>query len=173
MTEDKLLCACLYETIIEEETDCIFQDEEVPTLFGTYDIDYAKDLLDILNEDCDDYDEKCFINEVYERLVILTNEQLNHEGEIYSRVARIIFDDYVIDLTDLFINLDVSVWSNGKAHTGSQDYLLYHKGKLIDDFDCPPTYHEIKNVLTRNIENGIIKDFDKFDYLINFEKTEY
>jgi hypothetical protein len=169
MEEDKLLCACLYETIIEEESDCVFQPEGEATLYGAYSIDYTNDLLELLNGD---YDES-FINGVYERLVILTNEQLNFGDEIYSRVARIIFEDYILDLTDLFYNLDISIWSNGNIHTGRQNYIFYHKGKHIYSTDCPPTYGEIREIINRKMAGGSVTDFESEDVNENLERFDY
>lgn len=139
---EKLLCSCLFDTIIETESDCMFQVEDEKE-FRVDDLDYNKKLNGILGQ-------HRIISEEYCRLSILTNEELNIDDDVYFRVCRVIFEDHIFDLNKLRDLTKISVWSNGSNYLGNSTYLIYWRGKRIHKESCPPTRSRIGDIIEQH-----------------------
>ena len=101
----------------------------------------------------DEYDEyedaDAWVNDRYERLCLLSNEQLNLDGRIYSKVIKIMYnsDKKDMNVLDLERRFNISIWSNGALHWHDQRYLIYWKGIPIGDMGCPPSWDDVKSCI--------------------------
>jgi len=140
---DKLLCSCLFDVIIDEKSDCMYELVRLNKpikKFETNDLYYVKDLGNLLGRE--DY-----ISERYARLAILTNEHLNLDSKIYFRVCRIIFNMEILNLNKLRDLTNISIWSNGSSNINKAEFLIYWKGIHLGYDDCPPSLTKILEVL--------------------------
>ena len=158
--EEKLnLCKCLYDTIINEDNYCMWQDEEAPYRdHDSSDLKFVEDLLyevSICEEDFDDDGEPIcddnYVGNRYERLCLLNNQQINIDGRMYSKVVRIMDGGntkFWVDMPELERLHDITVWSNGALNWLDQRFYIYWRGINLGSTSCPPSMSVIVDKIT-------------------------
>ncbi|KKN90963.1 hypothetical protein LCGC14_0225470 [marine sediment metagenome] len=145
--KDINLCSCLYDVIINLDNTCVRKtDSDISNK-----IDYVESLRHYAestigyspDEECDREDFIEDYKDIFVRLALITNEQLNSEGIIYYRVHRIVFDRYIINANILRDKYNVSIWSDCHSLSSQASFLIYWKGHLLLRMDCPPDIGDI------------------------------
>ena len=152
------LCSCLFDTIIAEKNDCMYQKWD-KRKFVAKDLSYVKRLDYLDKQGCESY---C-------RLSVLTNESMIIDEYDYFRVCRIIFDTHIFDLNKLRDLMSITVWSNGLNDTRISKYLIYWKGNFINSDTCPPSL----SIINAFVDEFLYKDNNKHYKDVKYNEFKY
>ncbi len=148
------LCTCLYNMIIKLDEGCVYDEEPIEKPNKDL-IDYVGKLREYVMETNDNYkkifdieDFRLFFEVLYCRVALLTNEQIPTNNDTYYRVYRILYFDGILDANALRDKLDITIWSNGNHDTSRSKFLIYWKGEVVSEINCPPAMEHIHNVLS-------------------------
>lgn len=158
MDNEKILCECLYESILNGRLDCLFDENTGEGLRPLYQYEQLRDIENFYYEELlDDYEN------VYSRLVILSNEMMIIDKEEVHRVIKVIcspHDSHEFDTNWLKVaeKLPITVWATCYHDANKQNYYIYYNGILIMKEPCPPLIMLLKTFLLNGRSDMIILD---------------
>lgn len=142
------VCFCLYDSIINLDSRCMFENELPIRSLG-----YVAKLIEYIETEEGQHEEdelELTIDGIYCRLALLTNEQMIIDDKPFFRVFRIVYFNRVMDLNKIRDKLDITIWSNGSSDFNGAVYMAYWRGILIGMEDCPPEMSDIRDYVRRN-----------------------
>lgn len=119
------LCECLFNTLIEMDESCIFKEFKADGSKIYHEIDLKNEIY----EDDDD---------LYEILVLFTNETLEYEGTVYYKIYRQLYEsDVYSDFTPLE-EYGIYLYTTGITELRNcKNYIGMVDRAIVKESSCP------------------------------------
>ena len=146
------VCFCIRDAILDHDRSCMFTPEDM----NRYDM-----YLHVWDEiDEDEGDVLVIVNPM---------EEFVFDTDIYYRAIKTISGDNIYDFRLIEKKFGIYVYLR-KSQYGYADYVFYYKGKVVLEVPCPPTFHDVSNIIASyHADETLLKHREVLVVLRGFE----